>query len=927
MESTDLNKPQGLESGPENVESTSEKSAITETNAEMTNESVETEDESSMEQFKAESVAKELVSGAESEETADKTKVVSGESKPDENIEDKSETPEESVTGEPDEKSEETPELSEKDDGNPETDKKEEETESVTDEIEESEPAQPEETDNETAEEQDESVTQETTGETEVTDAKESDKADDSETEDKTETSEEPVTGEPDEKTGETPELSEKDNNKSKTNKKEEETESATDEIEEPEQAQPKETESETAVEQNESIAQETTEETEITDAEEPDKADDLETEDKTEKITEPDKVSDKGEEEKKDDESDEAAAVESKEETADGESDVKSQDKEVTTVKKEKTVAAVPLIVPGKKEKPAYHTYSQIELVNALREILDNNSDHDIREEVEAVKAAFYRKVKSEEEEQRKQFVEEYGDAMEFEPEPSPYEQDIKDLLRRYRQIRHEYNKKLEEEKEINLQLKYDIIEEIKNLINKEESINKTFQEFRNLQQRWREIGLVPQSKMKDLWNNYHFHVENFYDYIKINKELRDLDLKKNLEIKIRLCEQAEELLLEPNTIKAFNELQKLHERWREVGPVPHENKDDIWERFKASTSKINKKHQEYFENRKAEQRKNLEAKRALCEQIEEINELEISTHKEWAEKSKKVINLQKVWRTIGFATQKENNRIYKRFRLACDKFFDNRREFYSKNKEFQQNNLQMKTELCLQAEALKDSEDWHKTTQDLINFQKQWKEIGPVPRKHSDALWKRFRAACDHFFDKKSEHFSIVDSEQSDNLKAKEQLMSEVENIHSSGSADQNLKSLKDYQRIWLEFGHVPFRKKDEVQRKFRDAINKLFDAFKIDESKREILRFKSKITSYLDTSRGQNKMRFERDKYMTKLKQLENDLVLLDNNIGFFTKSKNAENLIKDVKRQIEQTKEKIEVLKQKIRLIDEMDQSDE
>ena len=596
---------------------------------------------------------------------------------------------------------------------------------------------------------------------------------------------------------------------------------------------------------------------------------------------------------------------------------------KEKTEKKEEKK----PKPSPAKNQKPDYTTYSQIELVNALRDVLDNNGDHDIREEVEAIKAAFFKSVKDEAEAQRKQFLEEGGDEEEFETEENPYEQDIKDLLKQYRQIRHEYNKKLEQEKEINLQLKYDIIEEIKGLIHKEESINKTFQDFRDLQQRWREIGLVPQSKMKDLWDTYHFHVENFYDYIKINKELRDLDLKKNLEMKIRLCEQAEELLLEPNTVKAFNQLQKLHERWREIGPVPRENKDDIWERFKAATSKINKKHQEYFENRKAEQKKNLEAKRALLEQVEEINAMEPATYKEWAEKSREILNLQKVWRTIGFAPRKDNNKIYRRFREACDKFFDAKREFYAKNKELQMNNLQLKTDLCLQAEALKDSDDWRKTTQDLINIQKQWKEIGPVPRKSSEALWKRFRAACDYFFNRKSEHFSSIDSEQDENLREKEQLIKEVESFESTGDVDENLRILKEFQRRWTEIGHVPIKKKDEIQKQFRDAINKLFDDLNLDESKRNLLKFRTKMVSFSESSRGQNKMRLERDKYMNKLKQLENDLVLLDNNIGFFAKSKNAEALIKDVKRQIEQTKEKIELLKDKIRVIDEMDHAEE
>jgi hypothetical protein len=601
------------------------------------------------------------------------------------------------------------------------------------------------------------------------------------------------------------------------------------------------------------------------------------------------------------------------------------SVSKEEKEKKKAEKVTAVPAEpkVEAKKEVVDYSKYTQIELVNALRDVLEENDDHDIKEEVEVIKAVFYKTLNENIETSKKKFLEEGGDEKDFKAEEDPYEKDIKDLLRRYRQIRIEYSKKMESEKEENLKLKYAVIEKIKGLINNEESINKTFNEFRELQHEWREIGLVPQAKMKNLWDTYHFHVENFYDYIKINQELRDLDLKKNLEIKIKLCESAEELLVEPSIIKAFNTLQKYHEQWREIGPVPREQKDDIWERFKAATSKINKKHQEFFETRKEEQKKNLEAKTALCEKVEEIDLTGVSNYKEWDEKSKELVELQKVWRTIGFAPKKDNNKIYERFRSACDKFFDAKRDFYAKNKELQQNNLQLKIDLCVQAESLKDSTDWKKTTQDFINIQKKWKEIGPIPRKHSDSIWKRFRAACDSFFDKKSEHFSGMDSEQGANLKKKEELIEKVVNFKSAGDVDENLKILKEFQRQWTEIGHVPFKKKDEIQVQFRDAINKLFDELNIDEEKRNILKFRSKMTSYSESNRGQNKMRMEREKYMNKLKQLENDLVLLDNNIGFFAKSKNAESLIADVKKKIEVSRQKIEFLKQKIRVIDEMD----
>lgn len=575
------------------------------------------------------------------------------------------------------------------------------------------------------------------------------------------------------------------------------------------------------------------------------------------------------------------------------------------------------------KKERTDYSKYSQVELVNALRDLLEEPDETEIKADVEAIKSVFYKQRNEIIEQARLAFIEAGGMAEEFVPEEDPYENDIRELLKKYGMLRKEHNKQLDSEKEENLKKKLEIIEKIKGLINNEESINKTFNEFRELQREWREIGLVPQAKMKNLWDTYHFHVENFYDYIKINRELRDLDLKKNLELKIKLCESAEELLVEPSILKAFNTLQKFHEQWREIGPVPRDNKDDVWERFKHITSIINKKHQDFFESKKTDQKKNYDAKVALCEKVEEICNAEISSYKDWDAKSKELVDLQKVWRTIGFAPKKDNNKIYDRFRTACDDFFNKKRDFYSKNKEIQQNNLQQKIDLCVQAEALRENTDWKKATQDFINIQKKWKEIGPIPRKHSDMIWKRFRAACDFFFEKKSEHFSDVDTEQIDNLKLKEDIIAELENFKPAEDVNENLRLLKDIQRRWTEIGHVPFKKKDLVQNKFREVISKLFDQLSINEDKRNMLKFKTKMSTFSESTRGQSKMRMEREKYMSKLKQLENDLVLLDNNIGFFTKSKNAEALIEDVKKKIEDTRQSIETLKEKIRVIDEME----
>jgi hypothetical protein len=572
------------------------------------------------------------------------------------------------------------------------------------------------------------------------------------------------------------------------------------------------------------------------------------------------------------------------------------------------------------------YANLTEVELINALRALLETDDFEGIRDDIDAIKIHFFRRYRANIEAQKAAFVEAGGNLEEFKAEPDPYELDLRNLLKQYQDIRIEHNKKIDEEKEENLKKKYEIIEEIKSLINNKESINKTFHEFRELQNRWREIGLVPQAKLKDLWDTYHHHVENFYDFIKINKELRDLDLKKNLELKMEICEKSEELLVEPSIIKAFNILQKYHEQWREVGPVPRDKKDELWERFKAATSIINKKHQDYFEGRKSEQKKNLDAKIALCEKVEEIANSEIEVHRDWDEKSKELIELQKVWRTIGFAPKKENNKIYERFRIASDKFFDRKREFYNQNKEEQQNNLQLKTDLCVQAEALKDSTDWKKTADEFINIQRAWKEIGPVPRKFSDIIWKRFRAACDYFFENKAKHFSSIDGEQADNLKRKRELLDEVKKFSLSGDDTADLDQLKDFQRRFTEIGHVPFKDKDSIQNEFRDVINHHFDTLRIDEKRRNLMKFTNKVASNTTTGRGQNKMRFEREKYMTKLKQMENDLALLDNNIGFFANTKNAEALIDDVNQKIANTKEKIEFLKEKIRIMDSMDEDE-
>ena len=574
-------------------------------------------------------------------------------------------------------------------------------------------------------------------------------------------------------------------------------------------------------------------------------------------------------------------------------------------------------------KEKIDYSALNPADLVATLRDLLNDKSVLDIRNDVEIIKINFYKRHKAEVDRIKRKFLEEEGELKDFKVEENPLETELKELLKKYKDLKSEYNKTLEEEKQKNLEEKYRIIEEIKDLVNRKESINKTFQEFRELQQQWRSVGLVPQQSLKDLWETYHHHVETFYDYININKELRDLDLKKNLEAKIELCEKAEELLLEPSVINAFNRLQKLHDLWREIGPVPAEMRTEIWERFKETTSKINKRHQEYFINLKHEQKSNLEAKTTLCEKAEEISNLDISTHKELEKKSNEIIQLQKVWKTIGFAPKKDNNKIYQRFREACDNFFNKKREFYAQTREEQTNNLQLKTDLCVQAESLQDSTEWQKTTEELISLQKKWKEIGPVPHKYSDKIWKRFRAACDKFFQNKAEHFSEQDSSYSQNLKKKQELIKEIENFKGTTDVEANFEKLKDFQRRWVEIGFVPYKFKDEIQEQYKAVINKQFDNLKIDDNQKNLLKFKTKIENLEQKPNSYNRLRHERDKYINKLKQLENDIVLWENNIGFFAKSKNADTMIREVKEKIDNAKKNIELLKEKIQIIDEKD----
>jgi hypothetical protein len=583
------------------------------------------------------------------------------------------------------------------------------------------------------------------------------------------------------------------------------------------------------------------------------------------------------------------------------------------------------PVQLEVEDEIPAvdYSEYSKEELVQALKEIIERGNISEIRRDIDIIKSVFYKQLRAETEEIKKKFLEEGGLLQDFKIEANPLEIELKTFLSKYRDSRVEFNKRTDDEKIKNLEEKYIIIEAIKELINSKESLNKTFQEFRELQNHWREIGPVPQQNLKDLWESYHYHVEAFYDYIKINKELRDLDLKKNLELKMKLCEKAEELLIEPSVVEAFRELQTLHDQWREIGPVLVEKRSEIWDRFKDATSKINRKHQEYFVNLKQDQKKNYDEKLLLCVKAEEIAALEIDNHKDWEAKSKELVELQKFWKSIGFAPKKFNNIVYDRFRKACDQFFEKKRAYFSQNREEQQNNLQFKTELCIQAEGLQNSSDWKKTTDELIALQKKWKEIGSVSAKNSDKIWKRFRSACDKFFENKAKFFSQIDTKYEENLELKNSLIIEIDKFELTSDVEQNLTMLKDFQRKWTEIGYVPLKHKNEIQERYRKAINSKFDQLRLDENKKSSLKFRSRVENLIERPNSQHRLLIERDKCFNKLKQLENDITLWENNIGFFANSKNAESMIADVNSKIENAKKRIIELKDKIRILDELE----
>ena len=560
-----------------------------------------------------------------------------------------------------------------------------------------------------------------------------------------------------------------------------------------------------------------------------------------------------------------------------------------------------------------SYSEKTLAEIVRLFEELMNDEGRMKRSKDAEALKAAFYKRlqkekfdagltatdvVPAEQTADEQEVVEETEDTVSENPF-AEIEKGFKDLYNRYRKEKADYNRQLDKEREDNLAAKEQVIADLKNLIEKQEDVNATFPEFREIQNRWRAAGPVPAQNFRNINETYQLYVEQFYDMVKINRELRDLDFKKNLEAKEQFCQAAEQLAENSNVVEAFRELQKLHEQWKEYGPVAKEYREQIWDRFKAATSVINKKYQAFFEGLKEQQAENLAKKTVLCEKVEEIAQREVLSSNQWNAFSKEIEDVQKEWKLIGFASKKDNQKIYDRFRAACDNFYGRKREFYTEYKDSMNANLEKKVALCEEAEALKTSTEWKKATDQFISLQKQWKEIGAVPRKKSDLLWKRFRAACDEFFAERDKN-AKPENDFYGNLKAKQALIAEIKAYELKGDGS-DAEAMQEFQKRWQEIGFVPFKEKDNVAKAYKDALNEKFP-------------------------RGQRRSggkapKSEIERLIIKYNQLEQDVVTYENNIGFFSMSKNAEPLIRQMQERIAQAKAELNELAARVRELKE------
>ena len=547
-------------------------------------------------------------------------------------------------------------------------------------------------------------------------------------------------------------------------------------------------------------------------------------------------------------------------------------------------------------------------------------NAESAGKQELDSLKQSFYKFHNAELEAAKKQFIDNGGSEEDYAPQSDAIEEEFKNVMAIIKEKRSAQMAELERQKEENLQIKLSIIEELKELVESPDDANKSYTEFKKLQQQWNETKLIPQAKVNELWKSYQLYVEKFYDILKLNNEFREYDFKKNLKIKNRLCEAAEKLADEEDVISAFHQLQKLHQEFRDTGPVAKELRDEVWNRFKAASTVVNRRHQQHFEALKEAEQHNLDQKTVICEIVESIEYDELKTFSAWENKTQEVIALQTKWKTIGFAPQKMNVKIFERFRHACDDFFKKKGEFFKTLKEGMNENLEKKKALCEKAESLKESTDWKATADTLTKLQKEWKTIGPVPKKHSDTIWKRFISACDYFFEQKNKATSSQRSVELENMEKKKEIITRLSAIDESIDTEEASKQVRELMKEWGTIGHVPFKEKDKLYKQYHSLVDQLFERFNISASNRKLSNFKSNISNI--QSGGSQTLYREREKLVRAYENMKSELQTYENNLGFLTSaSKKGNSLLTELNRKVEKLKADLELVLQKIKVIDE------
>lgn len=558
-------------------------------------------------------------------------------------------------------------------------------------------------------------------------------------------------------------------------------------------------------------------------------------------------------------------------------------------------------------------------EILNKLKEMVAD-IENAAKSEIDSLKQAFYKQHNYEQEAARKQFIDNGGSTEDFIPQTDSVEEEFKNIMSVIKEKRNALAAEVEKQKEMNLQIKLSIIEELKELVESPDDANKNYTEFKKLQQQWNEVKQIPPAKVNELWKSYQLYVEKFYDLLKLNSEFREYDFKKNLEIKTHLCEAAEKLAEEQDVVSAFHQLQKLHQEFRDTGPVAKELRDEIWIRFKAASTVVNKRHQQHFEALKETEQHNLDQKTVICEIIEAIEYDQLTNFASWENKTQEIIALQNKWKTIGFAPQKMNVKIFERFRKACDEFFHKKGEFFKALKEGMNENLEKKRALCEKAEALKESTDWKTTADELTKLQKEWKTIGPVAKKHSDVVWKRFISACDYFFDQKNKATSSQRSVEQENLEKKKAVIEKLNAIDETMDTKEASQLVRDLMKEWNSIGFVPFKEKDKIYKQYHNRIDELFKRFNISTSNKKLSNFKSSISS-MQEGNSQTLYR-EREKLTRAFENMKSELQTYENNLGFLNaSSKKGNSLLTEINRKVEKLKADIELVKEKIKVIDE------